>query len=136
MIKKMTKPQQQRYLSYQLDIRQDKDSYYSDTDRRLFRQYDKRLEALKTENKWEFDNTMRDYFAGNYIADINTFAVYLLLNYTQTQVTLSEVIKRMNVSEYHKNRLQSFCLGLQAKYQYQIITATFTHDLETINILI
>ena len=130
----MSKPQQRRYLSYQRDNRTDKDSYYSNSDIMIFRQYDKRLSVLKSDNHFVFENIMNEYFAGNYIYDIDTFLVYLLLNYKKTQTGLIKVMEEMKVSKYHREMLESYCLGLQVRYKYEIITASFTNDLDTINI--
>lgn len=135
-MKAMSKPQQRRYLSYQFDNREEKNSYYSDSDIRIFKQYDNRLDILKNDNKFAFQNIMEEYFQGNYIYDIDTFLVYLLLNYKKTQTNLTEVMEQMNVSKYHKEKLESYCLGLQVRYRYEVITASFTNDLETINIKI
>jgi len=135
-MKLMSKPQQRRYLSYQRDNRTNKDSYYSNSDTMLFRQYDKRLNILKTDNPFKFENIMNEYFAGNYIYDIDTFCAYLLLNYKKEQTGLVRVMEEMNVSKYHREKLESYCLGLQVRYRYEVITASFTNDLDTINIKI
>ena len=132
----LTKPQQNRYISYQRDNREERDCYYSAGDIAIFKQYDKRLNMLKTSNPFEFQSNMKEYFAGNYIYDINTFLVFLLLNYKQEQTSLTEVINSMNVSIHHKERLESYCLGLQIRYRYEVITASFTNDMEVVNILI
>jgi len=135
-MKSMSKPQQRRYLSYQRDNRTEKDSYYSSSDIVIFRQYDKRLSILKSDNVFVFENIMKEYFLGNYIYDIDTFCAYLLLNYKKTQTGLVKVMEEMNVSKYHREKLESYCLGLQVRYRYEVITASFTNDLDTINIKI
>ena len=135
-MKLMSKPQQRRYLSYQRDNRTEKDSYYSSSDIVIFRQYDKRLSILKSDNVFVFENIMKEYFLGNYIYDIDTFCAYLLLNYKKTQTGLVKVMEEMNVSKYHREKLESYCLGLQVRYRYEVITASFTNDLDTINIKI
>ena len=135
-MKSMSKPQQRRYLSYQRDGREDKNSYYSNSDIVIFRQYDKRLSILKSDNHFAFENIMKEYFAGNYIYDIDTFLVYLLLNYKKEQTGLVKVMEEMEASKYHREKLESYCLGLQVRYRYEVITASFTNDLDTINIQI
>lgn len=137
----MSRPQQRRYIEYLRDCREDKDCYYTKSDITKFHHFDKRLSLLqsKIDNKFAFQDVMEHYFNKEYIHDIDTFSAYLFLNFPKTQTTLTTVLNSMGkYAIYHYDKCIPFCLGMTERYQtangYEFFHATFTNDLETINI--
>jgi predicted adenine nucleotide alpha hydrolase (AANH) superfamily ATPase len=138
---KMTRPQQQRYLNYISDFREDKEAYYTKSDITKFNHYDKRLALLreKLNNEFALQEVVKHIFNGEYLYSIDTFAAYLFLNYKKTETTLTRILNTMGeFGIYHYDECVQMCLGISAYYQtkngYDYFHATFTHDLELVNI--
>jgi len=142
MIKKISKNRQRRFLEYWIT---GIETTYTPAEITLFTKIETRCDPILNDlNSIEKQEVFKKLFDNELLANTNAFGCYLLLSYQKgTQKRLSAILKGIDwgiemYSSINANgaKWQEFvplCIGLSAKYQ-EIISASFTHDLEIINI--
>ncbi len=136
---KLTKPQQERFLNTWMGANGDNREYTSEYDKKVFTRLEKKADPLLKDVPFYMRGEVFErYLNGEFLrGDSLAFGLMLLTKYKKRQMRLSVILDEMGIpsAAYIHEEAACICRGLTAKYP-ELFSASFTHDLERVDILV
>ena len=129
-----SKPKKERFINSWLQLEDVfRDGIYG-RERKDFIALEKNLinsRLLDFSNHFKVQDVMRHYFNGEHLYSVETWGMFLYLNYKNIQTRLSWIMEKEKL--YNYTDAERFSLGLTCENP-EMFHASFTHDLDKIEV--